>query len=70
LGKTEYLLYVSEDMFLYDDLLQNCKVEDFIMSETRYCNICKQELGSENHSHICRACHNILVNIEAKIDEM
>lgn|GEM_PF-3551358 len=40
------------------------------MSETRHCNICKQELESENHSHICRVCYNILLNIEAKIDEM
>jgi len=41
------------------------------MSETRYCNICKQELSlEENHSHICRSCHNIIVNIETKIDEL
>jgi len=57
-------------MFLKNQLLRNCKVEDLTMSETRYCNICKQELGSENQSHICRACHNTILNIEIKIDEM
>lgn len=40
------------------------------MNEARYCNICKQELSSENHSHICRSCHTMILNIEAKIDEM
>jgi Zn finger protein HypA/HybF involved in hydrogenase expression len=40
------------------------------MSETRYCNICKQELELENHSHICRSCNNIIMNIEAKIDKL
>jgi len=61
---------VSKDIFLSNDVLQSCTAEDFIMSETRYCTICKQELGPENHSHICRACHDIVSTIEAKIDEM
>ena len=40
------------------------------MNETRYCNICKQELESENHSHICRSCNNKILNIETKVDEL
>ena len=49
----------------------NCRLEEGkTMSETRYCNICKQEMGSESNSHICRSCHNKLLNIETEIDEM
>ena len=40
------------------------------MSETRYCNICKQELAEDNYSHICRSCHTMIINIETQIDEM
>lgn len=40
------------------------------MSETRWCNICKQELEPENHSHICYSCSNIILSIETKIDQL
>jgi hypothetical protein len=49
----------------------NCKPkEGKTMSKTRYCNICKQEMGSEVYAHICRSCSDTILNIEIKIDEM
>lgn len=40
------------------------------MTEEKHCKICKSFIEPENHTNICFSCHNILEDIETKVDRL
>ena len=40
------------------------------MTEEKHCVICKSQIEPENNTNICFSCHNIITEIQTKVDAL